>query len=103
MHPPPLPKATPGLSYRLRKQFKSFRTEVSLNDGPMSSETPCTFWVYGDGKVLWKSTAVSSRKDTQRCAVSVQGVDVLRIAVTCPGPARGAHAVWLEPQVIADN
>jgi hypothetical protein len=31
--------------------------------------------------------------------ISVKGVDLLTIQVSCPGEPRGAHAVWIEPRV----
>ncbi len=99
MHPPREPFAQAGLTYRLGKRFGTFRAEVGLGDGPPYSETPVTFSVYGDGRLLWKSRPVQVQADRQVCTVAVKGVDALRIAVTCPGPAHGAHAVWLEPRV----
>jgi hypothetical protein len=73
---------------------------VSLNDGPGESETPLTFTVRGDGKVLWTSRPVRTQADAQECSVPVEGVDLLTIEVQCPGPPRGAHAVWVEPHVV---
>jgi hypothetical protein len=99
MHPPRKPNAPASLSYRLGKRFGTFRAEVGMGDGPPQSETACTFWVYGDGRLLWKSGSVQEQAHRQECAVSVKGVDVLRIAVTCPGRAHGAHMVWLDPRV----
>ncbi|MCI0461588.1 MAG: protein kinase [Gemmataceae bacterium] len=99
MHPPAPPGGYASLSYSLGRQFGTFQSEVSLNDGPPRSETPCTFWVYGDGRLLWKSAPLSTQEDAQSCAVSVKGVDVLTIAVSCPGEPRGAHAVWVDPYV----
>jgi hypothetical protein len=105
MHPPPLPEGgSSRLGYSLRKKYKTFEAEVSLNDRPFirgnwRCETPVTFSVYGDGRLLWKSRPVSSQADAERCTVSVAGVDVPTIEVDCPGPPRDAHAVWLEPFV----
>jgi serine/threonine protein kinase len=100
MHPPPLPPgAAASISYRLGKQYRTFRTTVSMNDGPPRSSAACTFAVYGDGRLLWQSAPVWSHADAQPCAVSVRGVDVLKIAVTSDGPPFGAHMVWLEPSV----
>jgi serine/threonine protein kinase len=89
-----------SLSYSLGKAYQVFQTDVSFNDGPQRSELPCTFFVYGDGRLLWKSRPVSSQADAQPCLVSVEGVDILRIVVVCPGPPHGAHAVWIDPRVI---
>ena len=102
MHPPPPPfEGEPvSISFNVGKRFQTFKGTVSINDGPESSETPCTFRVFGDDKSLWQSTPVSSQADSQVCTLRIDGVEVLRIEVVCPGPPRGAHAVWIEPQVV---
>ncbi len=90
MHP--LPTNTGGVakqSYRLDGQYTTFRVDVTLNDGPVRSETPLTFTVLGDGQRLWQSGAVSRQADRQSCSVSVKGVQLLTIQVECPG-ARAA-------------
>jgi serine/threonine protein kinase len=100
MHPPQSEHGgSTALSYRLGKGYQTFAAEVSLNDGPYQSSTPLTFSVHGDGRLLWRSRPVWSQSDTQDCAVPVDGVEVLRIEVDCPGSSKGAHAVWLEPHV----
>jgi hypothetical protein len=101
MHPPPPPfDGEPvSIGFRVDKRFSTFASQVSINDGPEESESPCVFRVFGDGKLLWESKAVSSQADTQRCSVTIDGVDVLRIEVVCAGEPRGAHCVWIEPRV----
>ena len=101
MHPLPVPEGGIGKqSYRLGGKYATFHAEVTLNDGPARSETPLTFTVLGDGQSLWRSTAVVSRADRQSCTVSLKDVQVLTIQVECPGPPRGAHAVWVDPCVV---
>jgi hypothetical protein len=73
---------------------------VSLNDGPSESETPLTFLVHGDGRLLWKSREIRSQEQAQTCSVSVQDIEVLTLEVVCPGHPRGAHSVWIEPHVV---
>jgi eukaryotic-like serine/threonine-protein kinase len=100
MHPPMQPNGgDASLSYRLAGKYRQFMTEMSLNDGPPESETPLTFSVFGDGKLLWRSHPVRRQADADHCMISVKGVDVLTIQVSCPGEPRGAHAVWIEPRV----
>jgi tRNA A-37 threonylcarbamoyl transferase component Bud32 len=100
MHPPLSPEGgTSWLRYRLDRRYGTFQAEVSLNDGPPRCDTPLTFSVHADGQLLWQSDEVQSQADTQRCRVSVKGVEVLTIEVHCPGEPRGAHAVWIEPSV----
>ncbi len=100
MHPPMLPNGgAASLSYKLGKQYGVFNADISLNDGPPEADTPLTFSVFGDGRLLWQSHPVRRQADADRCAVSVKGVDVLTLQVNCPGSPRGAHAVWVEPSV----
>jgi serine/threonine protein kinase len=100
MHPPPREEGeSTKLLYRLDRRYDTFASEVSLNDGPRQSESPITFSVFGDGRLLWSSREVRSQADTQTCDVSVKDVEVLTLEVSCQGPPRGAHAVWIEPFV----
>ncbi len=100
MHPPMQPEGgTAGLSYKLGGMYARFGAEASLNDGPPESMTPLTFTVRGDGRILWQSHPIRRQDDAERCEVSVRGVDVVTIEVNCPGDPRGAHAVWIEPEV----
>ncbi len=97
MHPPPAHEGSASLTYRLGGEFKTFHAEVTLNDGPPRSESPVTFAVYGDDRLLWQSRSVSTQGDGQTCAVAVQGVDRLKVEVRCAGEPRAAHAVWVDP------
>jgi tRNA A-37 threonylcarbamoyl transferase component Bud32 len=99
MHPPPAHEGAAKVSYRLDKQFSTFRAQVSLNDGPPPPEMPCEFKVCGDGRELWKSRPISSQADAETCSVSVAGVNTLTIEVRSFGDPRAAHAVWIEPHV----
>jgi len=99
MHPSPRPGAVASLSVEAGKRYRTFETQVSLNDGPRGGGPPVTFWVYGDGQLLWKSKPIHGQWELDRCQVSVENVNVLRIAVTCEGEPFGMHAVWIEPLV----
>jgi hypothetical protein len=100
MHPPPPHEGgLASLTYRLGGNFRTFKADVSLRDGPQGSESPVTFAVYGDGQLLWKSRPVLTQADLQTCNITVKGVDRLKIQVSCAGEPRGAHAVWIEPSL----
>jgi serine/threonine protein kinase len=99
MHAAPPHLGAASISYSLNKKYARLQADVSINDGPPRSESPVTFAVYGDGKLLWQSQPISSQGQGQSFSVSVEGVDVLTLQVTCEGEPRGAHAVWVEPQV----
>ena len=69
-------------------------------DDKVSRNTPLTFRVLGDGKVLWKSAPVEAKGQPQACKVGVRGIDKLELFVDCPGESPGAaHAVWVEPRL----
>jgi eukaryotic-like serine/threonine-protein kinase len=97
----PMPRRGPTkLNYRLDRQFTTFESRVSINDGPPGpAVSPVLFSVYGDGKLLWRGNEVRSQGDTQSCRVSIQGVAVLTLQVECGGDPRHAHAVWLDPRL----
>jgi serine/threonine protein kinase len=98
-----VPTGKVGLSYALDGRFDTFAAEVSLNDTSARSPVALTFAVYGDGERLWQSLPVTTRSQTQQCAVSVKGVQVLQLAVTNAAgdmqSVAGAHSVWVEPHV----
>jgi hypothetical protein len=88
-----------SLTYSLAGQFQEFRGEVSVNDSSKGSSSPMTFFVYGDGQILWKSKPVSGQEDGQSFVVSVKGVKLLKLETAASGPVGGAHGVWIEPVV----
>jgi len=97
MHPGP--NAPARLTYPLGKRFRRFRASVSLNDSSARSNAPMTFTVHGDNAVLWQSTPITTRAETQECDVPVQDVDVLKLEVTAGPRSFGAHGVWIEPRL----
>jgi serine/threonine protein kinase len=102
-HPPGSPVGgVVMVTYRLEGNYKTFRGQVSVNDGPIRSETPMTFAIYGDGHPLWRSASVSSQRDSQPFDVSIKGVQLLTLQVECAGDTRGAHAVWLNPEIVGE-
>ncbi len=99
-HPPLTPSGgATQIRFTLKKEYERFQADVSLNDGPPSSETPLTFIVYGDNNELWRSRPVQSQKDKQPCDVSVANVQVLTLEVSCPDMPVAAHGVWIEPRL----
>ena len=86
------------VTYRLNKKYVRFRTVGGINATSRKSESPLTFEVLGDGKLLWRSQPISAGQ-TEPCDISVDGCDELRLQVHCAGNNGFAHAVWEEPQV----
>jgi hypothetical protein len=63
MHAPPYSpegQEPTRVTYRLGGHYRIFHAIVALNEGPDRSEAPMTFRVLGDGRELWRSSAVMS-------------------------------------------
>lgn len=60
-------------------------------------ESPLTFSVIGDGKVLWKSSPLQRQGDGQPVKVNVRNVAELSLQVDCPGGMGGGAAIWVDP------
>jgi tRNA A-37 threonylcarbamoyl transferase component Bud32 len=87
-------------SYRLDKQYRIFKATATLNDSATQAASALRFVVMGDGRSLWQSNPIQKRGDQQDCEVSVSGLDVLELVITCPGENSWAHGVWIEPRLL---
>jgi hypothetical protein len=103
------PPAATGYSfarYRLDGKYTSFHSAVAVNDsvrvapypGNGMVETPLTFSVVGDGRVLWRSRPLQRPGESEPCIADVTGVLQLEVRVT-HGGGGAAHAVWVDPYV----
>jgi hypothetical protein len=96
------PSDNAAITYRLRKQFSSFRSQVVIPEMfPWQGDpkTPLVFKIQGDGRLLWQSKPLGQKGDHQSCNVSVAGVDELSLLIDCPGPDNWGLAAWIEPQL----
>jgi S1-C subfamily serine protease len=93
-----------SISYRLNKGGLLFRSKVGFADtGRPFRGGGVTFSVLGDGKELWSSKSTLAGAETAECSVDVSEVDTLELRVSAEGHNFGAHAVWVEPSVLADG
>ncbi len=93
--------ANSRVAYRLGRKYRVCKAQAAIDDSAKDgSRTPLTFSVKGDGRILWKSNPIQKPGQPQNCLVPVEGVDRLELEVSCPGDNRGAHAVWVDPQVL---
>jgi Zn-dependent protease with chaperone function len=100
MHPPAAPAYT-SAKFCLGKQAELFKATAAINDTTRWCWSPAVFTVHGDGKELWRSVWIAhNHTHSQKCRVSVAGVDVLQLRVECVNNNPGVHAVWLEPRVL---
>lgn len=89
------------VAYRLGRKYRVFKAEAAIDDSSAGgARTPLTFFVKGDGRTLWKSNPIQKTGQPHSCSVPIDGVDRLELEVNCPGENYGAHAVWVDPQVL---
>jgi S1-C subfamily serine protease len=90
--------------YRLGGAATLFRTAVGYDDTNEGKVTgPTHFEVWGDGKRLWKSKAITTRGQSDECEVDVTGVEALELRVGVTGSGWGAHGVWLDPSLVGPD
>lgn len=90
------------VSYRLGKRATQFRAEVGIADGAYSMcESPLIFEVWGDGRLLARSSPIQKPGETLPVSVKVGRVEVLELRVVCQGGNQYAFAVWIEPHVLS--
>jgi NPCBM/NEW2 domain len=98
IHPPP--RGESRVCYRLDGKYARFESQGGISGTSGGCDSPLTFEVWGDGRILWKSPPIRSGS-TQRCSVSVEGVQELKLRVDCQDGNGWAHAAWADPCVIA--
>ncbi|CAK4812184.1 unnamed protein product [Aphanomyces euteiches] len=99
-HPPARGEAY--VSFDLGKAYANLTGQVALNDD-VSNETlaqrgiSVVFSIVGDAAVLWKSKPVTTTTQLEAFDVSLAGVRMIELRVSCSGSNHGAHAIWVDP------
>jgi NPCBM/NEW2 domain len=101
MHPPW--RGYKRVCYALGKRAKSCSGAVGINDeGNVSGSPPTRFVLLGDGRVLWRSPILQARNVTHSFNIDVSQVEILELRTfTVNESVTYAHAVWLDPYLIA--
>jgi hypothetical protein len=97
LHPPP--KGSSFVRYQLDGRYQTFRTIVGITDGSPHADSPLTFRVIGDGKVLWHSSPLAEGGQSDTCDIPINGVKDLKLELVCPGRNGHCYGVWVDPQV----
>lgn len=61
---------------------KTFTAEVGVDDSTLDKDTPVTFAVYGDGKLLFKTAPKAYRDKAESISVPVKGVKIIELVAT---------------------
>lgn len=89
-----------SVRYALDGQYATFTAEVGIaDDQDPQPQSPVTFTVVGDGRVLWTPPAIATKRRRAECSVDIHGIKQLELVASAAGSHYFAHAVWLEPRV----
>ncbi|TMW66734.1 hypothetical protein Poli38472_014046 [Pythium oligandrum] len=102
-HPPS--RGDSSVMYDLSEGYDKLLGAVAINDdvqGDVLRQRPISlvFSILGDGKILWQSKPVSQIRAVEKFEVSVKGVRMLDMRVTCSGSNNCAHAIWVDPLLL---
>ena len=86
------------IRYQLDRRYTTFKAMATLDTKPYA--TAQTFKVFGDGKLLWQSSAMT-HPGAEECDIAISKVLVLELQVECPGTANNANVAWVDPCVMA--
>jgi len=98
MHPSP--KGAASVTYQLNKRFKTFRAQVTQNEGPPEESNPAMiFVVYLDNVEKKASRQIKSTQDLDQFNLNVEGAKELRLEVkaAAAGMPMAAEGLWVEP------
>ena len=91
------------ISFALGGKHQSFHTIVTINEAKKKNgskaESPLTFRIHGDGRLLWQSRPIQRKGESEECHIAIPAVNILKLSVDCSGPNGSAHAVWIKPRV----
>lgn len=90
-----------AIAYQLGKKYRLFTTTAKIADWiPERCPTGVIFKVLSDGKVLWQSKHLHNKGESDKCSISVEGVNRLELQAHSPGHNAWAHALWVEPTLM---
>jgi hypothetical protein len=85
------------IEYDLKGLFETFAALVGIDDATANQNAAVEFVVLGDGKELWRSSAMKKSDAAKQLKIDVTGVDHLILRVTGGGEGQGSQA-----RVLAD-
>ena len=90
------------MSFATGGQARRLKGQVALNDYWHDNDAwnEVTFAIYKDGKEVWRSQPMKSKKRPEAFDVDVTGARVVMIEANAPNSAHDAHCVWLDPVLV---
>lgn len=90
--------------YNLGGKFGTLLGGAVLAAEPGSSgESPVTFSIIADNRLLWTTKPQQAAQQVQDFAIDIRDVEILELRTTCPGGANNCHACWVDPYVIRER
>lgn len=101
-HPPS--RGSSYVIYDLADAYNRLAGAVGINDDVQNEVlqqrgVSVVFSIVGDGKALWHSKPTCEARQVEKFDISVKGVRMLELVVTCSGSNHCAHAIWIDPCV----
>ena len=93
---PPAPQTSSYIAYDLNKRFHTLRGAAGIGHEGIP-ESPLTFRIVGDGKLLWKSRPVQVSDESQNYDIDVSRIRRLEFFVDCPGGTGHCWGIWIDP------
>lgn len=96
--------AESSLLVKLDGKAKRFTAKVGVDDEVNDRRASVEFFVYGDGKELWKSGRMGFGDAPKEVSVPLAGVKMLELSITDAGDGINYdHADWMNAQIEADG
>ena len=93
-HPPH--SGSSSITYDLDGKYRTFSVMATILD---TTQSPLTFKILADGKLLMQTPAMQQGGEFQPCSLGIKGVRTLKLELHCPGTNANAQGVWIEPYV----
>jgi hypothetical protein len=90
------------VDYWLDKQFAKFQVDVGVDD-EVSNKAAVRFQVWGDGKLLYDSGALSGTDGAKSLDLNVEGILQLKLVTLDPGSDKQpGHGDWAGARLVYD-
>jgi alpha-galactosidase len=78
-------------------KVQSFSASVGVDDNANNGAASIEFWIYGDGRELWRSGVCKWQDKPRECRIALAGVKILELVVTDAGDnVSYDHANWAQ-------
>ena len=88
------------IEYELNGTYEKFSAMVGIDDEHNNKDSIVEFFVFGDGKELWKSGGLKKADGIKPVTVEVKNVRRLMLRVRREGEGGRVHADWVDAKLV---